>query len=90
MNNSLAVNLGFLRQLVNYAYEMGYHEHGYDVLEETLRQLQFTPPSIRSEAERQLAQERFLEAVEREKQKLRNPWWKKILPYTITIRRRHD
>jgi len=90
MNNSLAVNLGFLRQLVNYAYEMGYHEHGYDVLAETIQQLRPMRMTIREQAEEELRIERFLKQVEREKVKLRNPWWKKILPYTITIRRRHD
>ena len=39
VSNPLPMNLEFLRELIAFAYEHGYHEHGYDVLEETVGQL---------------------------------------------------
>jgi len=46
--------------------------------------------AVKQEALRQLTEERFREAVETEKQRLRQyvPWWHRIFPFVITIRRR--
>lgn len=37
--NPLEKNIVFLRDLIAFAYEQGYHEHGYNVLEEALQQV---------------------------------------------------
>jgi hypothetical protein len=41
--NPLDQNLEALRDLIDFAYQQGYHEHGYDVLAETLEQLKQQP-----------------------------------------------
>ena len=46
--------------------------------------------AIRAEARRQLAKERFEEAVrvEVERLKSRRPWWHAVFPFEINVRRR--
>lgn len=41
--NRLRTNIDMLRSLIGFAYEQGYHEHGFDVLGEVLTQLGYSP-----------------------------------------------
>lgn len=48
------------------------------------------PHSIKWTAKQELKEELFRAAVEAEKERLRNwkPWWQRLLPWTISIKRR--
>jgi hypothetical protein len=48
--------------------------------------------SIKEQALKEIEEENFRKAVEKHKQRLRLPWWRKIFPWRInlTIRRIHD
>jgi len=45
--------------------------------------------AVRRAAKEQLAKERFDEAVAKEiaRIKVRRPWWRKVFPWVVTIRR---
>lgn len=45
--------------------------------------------SVRAQAKREIEEERFRNAVEAEKQRIRQGnWWTRLIPFTITITRK--
>lgn len=44
------------------------------------------PKEVQTAALEQLHAEKFREAVETEKQRLRRPWWRRVFPWRVRVR----